>query len=200
MPAVTRSTRILVAATALLAVPATAQTQQQNNSIRTSAATAREVAGRTDAQLVQSALSAAPPNVAAGAAVAVPDGNGAMRELRAGSNGFVCFPDAPNTPGPDPMCLDEAAQQWAQSWMAHEPRPKNTRPGLMYMLAGGSDISATDPFATTTEHYIASPPHWMVLWPFDAKASGLPITPKTTGTWIMWAGTPYAHLMINQVP
>ena len=40
----------------------------------------------------------------------------------------------------------------------------------------------------------------MILWPYDPGASGLPAKPKKTGTWIMWAGTPYAHLMINQVP
>jgi hypothetical protein len=38
------------------------------------------------------------------------------------------------------------------------------------------------------------------MWPVDAKASGLSTTPKNTGTYIMWAGTPWAHLMINQAP
>jgi transposase len=28
----------------------------------------------------------------------------------------------------------------------------------------------------------------------------LSVEPKQTGTWIMWSGTPYAHLMINQRP
>jgi hypothetical protein len=38
------------------------------------------------------------------------------------------------------------------------------------------------------------------MWPFDPKTSGFPAEPKQTGTWIMWAGTPWAHLMINQRP
>jgi hypothetical protein len=38
------------------------------------------------------------------------------------------------------------------------------------------------------------------MWPFDAKESGLSDKEKKAGTWIMWAGTPYAHLMINQKP
>jgi hypothetical protein len=38
------------------------------------------------------------------------------------------------------------------------------------------------------------------LWPFDPQATGLSDRPKNTGTWVMWAGTPYAHLMINQKP
>jgi len=66
------------------------------------------------------------------------------------------------------------------------------------MLAGGTDWSATDPYATKGTP-IKEPPHWMLMWPFDA-ASGLPTTEKKTDTWIMWAGTPYAHLMINQKP
>jgi len=38
------------------------------------------------------------------------------------------------------------------------------------------------------------------MWPFEPKTTGLPATPSQTGTWIMWAHTPYAHLMINQNP
>lgn len=44
------------------------------------------------------------------------------------------------------------------------------------------------------------PPHWMVMSPFDPKTTGLPTEPKQTGTWIMWAVTPWTHLMIDQRP
>jgi len=44
------------------------------------------------------------------------------------------------------------------------------------------------------------PPHWMILWPFEATDTGLPTMLKRTGTWIMYAGTPWAHLMINGRP
>jgi len=40
----------------------------------------------------------------------------------------------------------------------------------------------------------------MIMWPFDPATTGLSTTPKKTGSWIMWSGTPYAHLMVNQVP
>ena len=56
--------------------------------------------------------------------------------------------------------------------MAKAPKPTNTAPGLIYMLEGGSDISATDPFATKTDHYVSSPAHYMIMWPFDAKSTG----------------------------
>ncbi len=146
-------------------------------------------------------LAAAPADIAKDATViAVVDADGTMTTLREGQNGFTCMPDNPQTPGKDPMCMDANALKWAQSWMKHEPKPANDQPGVMYMLQGGSDISATDPWATKTDKFVASPPHWMLLWPIDSKTSGLSTTPSRTGTWIMWAGTPYAHLMINQNP
>jgi hypothetical protein len=38
--------------------------------------------------------------------------------------------------------------------------------------------------------------HWMIMWPFDAKATGLPTTHRDTGAYIMWAGPPYAHVHV----
>jgi hypothetical protein len=150
--------------------------------------------------LIRSALAAAPESVAANAAVVAPGPDGKMMELRSGTNGFTCIPDNPESPGKDPMCLDEQGMQWAKSLMSHQARPASTAPGFAYMLQGGSDVSATDPWAKTTTDFVDSPPHWMLLWPVDAKETGFPTTPKKTGSWIMWAGTPYAHLMVNQVP
>ncbi len=157
-------------------------------------------AGADAAALIKSALSAAPPEVAKDATVVNMKADGSMETLREGHNGFTCFPDNPATPGKDPMCADANAMKWAESWIKHEEKPATDQPGVIYMLAGGSDISATDPWATKTEHYISSPPHWMITYPFDAKTTGLSTKPSKTGTWIMWAGTPYAHLMINQNP
>jgi len=152
--------------------------------------------------LIKSALAAAPANIASGAAVIAPGPDGKMTQLKAGTNGFTCLPDQPETPGKDAMCLDPQAMIWAQSWMSHDPAPKNTAPGVAYMLTGGSDISANDPWAKIVpgQKFVESPPHWMIMWPFTAKATGFSTTPSKKGTWIMFAGTPYAHLMINQVP
>jgi len=151
---------------------------------------------------IQQAMAAAPAHIAKDATIVAPGPDGQMMELRHGNNGWTCLPDQPDTPGKDPMCLDEEGMKWAGSWMAHADHPANTAPGLAYMLAGGSDISAKDPWAKADKstRFVASPPHYMILWPYDPKTSGLPDKPKKTGTWIMWAGTPYAHLMINQVP
>ncbi|HEY6290147.1 MAG TPA: hypothetical protein VI455_01110 [Terriglobia bacterium] len=156
-------------------------------------------AGDTVEAKIKRALSAAPPDVAKAAKVMDMDDQGKTTVLREGTNGFTCFPGHPGVVGDVAMCADAASMQWASDWMSHKPKPTNTVPGVIYMLAGGTDWSATDPYATTGTP-IKEPPHWMIMWPFDPKASGLPDKPKQTGTWIMWSGTPYAHLMINQHP
>ncbi len=150
--------------------------------------------------MIKSALAAAPAEIARDAGVVMVKPDGSIEALRESRNGFTCMPDNPNSPGKDPMCADPQGWQWVSSWIKRAPKPTNNQPGIIYMLQGGSDISATDPWATKTDHYISSPPHYMIVWPFDPKTSGLPTQPSKTGTWIMWADTPYAHLMINQNP
>jgi hypothetical protein len=47
---------------------------------------------------------------------------------------------------------------------------------------------------------VKEPPHWMLLTPLDSATSGIPTRPNSGGSYIMFAGTPYAHLMIYQDP
>lgn len=154
--------------------------------------------GETKQDKIKRALSAAPPSVAKAAKVVEMD-QGQMTVLREGTNGFTCFPGHPGVVGDVPMCADGPSMQWISDFMSRKPRPTNTQPGVIYMLAGGTDWSATDPFATTGTP-IKEPPHWMIMWPFDPETSALPTSPKQTGTWIMYSGTSWAHLMINQHP
>src|SRR5262245_9352436 len=81
---------------------------------------------------VANALSAAPAGVAAGAAVVAAQPDGTMKTLREGTNGFTCMADNPDTPGPDPMCMDANAMEWAAAWMGHKTPPAG-KVGLMYM-------------------------------------------------------------------
>jgi hypothetical protein len=39
-------------------------------------------------------------------------------------NGFTCLPDNPNFPGPDPMCGDANAMEWAQAWIGRRAPPE----------------------------------------------------------------------------
>ena len=47
---------------------------------------------------------------------------------------------------------------------------------------------------------VKEPPHWMVMWPFDPAATKLPTAPNPSGSYVMFDGSPYAHLMIYQDP
>ena len=146
---------------------------------------------------IERAMSGGPPGIAKNAKI-VEIGASGMTTLREGNNGWTCFPGDSGVVGDD-ACLVGPAMQWLADLMAHKPKPTNTTPGLLYMLNGGTSPSATDPWATGGTP-IKEPPHWAIMWPFDPKKTGLPDKPKATGTWIMYAGTPYAHLMINQKP
>ncbi|MBZ5598464.1 MAG: hypothetical protein LAO03_22200 [Acidobacteriia bacterium] len=146
------------------------------------------------------ALSAAPANIAEAAKIVDRDENGRETVLREGHNGFTCFPGHPWVVDDISYCANADALKWEEDWHAHRPNPTNTQPGFEYMLAGGTYRSATDPYATSGTPFTEGP-HWIILWPFDAATTGLPTQVKLkTGTWIMWAGTPYSHLMINQRP
>lgn len=155
--------------------------------------------GPTDAQLIASAESAAPPSVGKHATIVAMEEGGKMRTVRKGTNNFTCMPDNPATPGPDPMCMDPAAMEWVHAYVSHQTPPPG-KVGFMYMLAGGTDASNTDPYAkkpTASNHWISTGPHVMVV---GADASFYDTYPKnadpdTTVAYVMWAGTPYQHLM-----
>jgi len=154
----------------------------------------------TDAQLIKSALSAAPAGVAKNAKVVAMDEKGSMRTLREGSNGFTCMPDEPSTPGPDPMCVDKASMAFLNALLTHGTPPSG-EVGLMYMLAGGTDASNTDPYSKTPskkDHWIKTGPHLMIVGADAAFYDAYPkdADPDTSKPYVMWAGTPYRHLMV----
>jgi hypothetical protein len=180
---------LLVAGVALAAVIGT------RSGSRAAAADRSETA----AAKIAKAMSAGPPEIARSAKIVDKDAQGHITVLREGSNGFTCMPGNPKAVGDPPMCSDEASMQWAADFAAHKPRPTNTVPGITYMLAGATQRSDSDPFDKTSPA-ITIGPHWMIMWPFDAKATGLPTTHRATGAYIMWSGSPYAHLHIMGRP
>ena len=160
---------------------------------------AAKPAGESNETKIARALSAGPANIAKRAKVVDRDENGKETVLREGTNGFTCFPGHHGIIGDNTFCANEAALQWEKDFAANKPKPTNAEPGIEYMLLGGTDWSASDPSATSGTPF-KQPPHWMILWPVDPMTTGISAEPKQTGTWIMWAGTPYSHLMINQRP
>src|ERR1700723_1441124 len=181
---------VLLIAGMLLRSPAQTTPTSQISSLSSGDATQVKIAR---------AMSAGPADVAKTARIVDTDVQGRMVVLREGNNGFTCMPGNPGVIGDPPMCADAASMQWAADFKAHKPKPTNTVPGITYMLAGATQRGDSDPFHKTSPP-ITVPPHWMIMWPFDPKATGLPVTHRDTGAYIMWAGSPYAHLHIMGRP
>jgi hypothetical protein len=150
--------------------------------------------------IVQSAMSAAPMAIAKDAAIVdyPTEAGEPLIEVRKGTNGWTCFPDWQATPGNDPQCFDETWMKWNDAFMGGT-KPKITAPGIAYMLQGGSDASNTDPSAMKPpkgEQWLSTGPHIMILVPGKVDASRFPTDSRSGGPWLMWAGTPYEHVMV----
>ncbi len=183
---------LLAAVTALAGKPAVAQTPDTTSSTS-------QPAAATDAALVANALSAAPPSIAAIATVRSYDG----RVLRKGSGEWVCMPDFPEIPNNTPVCLDAPWRELMGALMRKET-PHVSRMGFGYMLQGDLPASNTDPFATgptpTNQWIQHGPPHIMVIVPDPAALDSISTDPHNGGPFVMWKGTPYAHIMVPTVP
>lgn len=142
---------------------------------------------------VANALSAAWPGMAEGATVVDWDGN----VLKEGTNGFTCMPEPPT--GGGPMCNDGEWIKWAEAWQNKTDFTAEAL-GISYMLGGdnGDGGSNIDPYAeepTDDNQWIAEGPHLMILAP-AALLEAYPTDPDNGGPYVMWKGTPYAHLMV----
>ena len=172
---------LVPAAVLMLVLPNDGRTQQP-------APSAREA-------LIKEAMSAAPPSIAARAQVMLMDGT----VLRTGTNGWTCFPDDPAVPNNSPMCVDSVWLAFFDGYMKQRP-PVYTRIGVGYMLQGDMPVSNTDPFATeptpNNQWLQEGVPHIMLLVPDPKLLDALPADPHNGGPWIMWKGTPYAHIMV----
>lgn len=154
-------------------------------------------------EMIRSASSAAPLSVTGGATIVdgtmPPSGDGEPAVLREGTNGWVCMPDNPDVPGDSPACLDEAWRGFLAALVEGEEPPARSELGVAYMLRGDFPVSNRDPSATEpapdNEWIHDSGPHVMLLVPDPEMLEGLPTSPGD-GPWVMWAGTPWAHVMV----
>ena len=165
-------------------------------------ATIKEVKAMSEKEQTALALRAAPAHIANEAGIMIYGADGKLTETKKSSNGFTCIPTVMNLPDPDPMCMDAAVQQWMTDLMNNAPKPTNTVPGIAYMARGGSHFEKDRKVVMSGDgaKIVKEPPHWMVMWPFDAAATKLPTAPNPSGVYIMFEGSPYAHLMVYQDP
>ena len=145
------------------------------------------------------AMSAAPAEIAANATIMDFDASGKLVELRAGTNGWLCLADdTPAAPGDSPDCVDPVWQQWFAAYEKKEP-PRITQVGIAYMLKGSLTPSMTDPFAASPPpgaDWVVDGPHMMMIVPDPAILDSYSGDHSAHGPYVMYKGTPYAHLMI----
>jgi hypothetical protein len=159
----------------------------------------REMVDKAEDPKITRARLSGPEQVTKDATVAEIAADGTMTVLAKGSNEWVCTPGNENKIGDPPMCMNPMGMRWMMDAMQGKPKPTNTLPGMIYMLCGATQRSNTNP-ADKTSPAIPIGPHWMITWPFDAAAFGLPTTVRDKGAWVMFAGTPYSYLHICGTP
>jgi hypothetical protein len=195
-----------LAACSKQAAPTSDTTAAASSTTSSTATTTASAAPTTNEGKIKNAMSAAPDSVASAATIMdwpATEG-GKFVQLRAGTNGWVCYPSMPaatTAVGQDPMCLDAEFQKWAGAWMTKKS-PKLTGVGVAYMLQGDRGASTTDPFAKTAsaganaKDWVVAGPHIMVTTPNTASLAALSGSPVGGIPWVMWKGTPYAHVMV----
>ena len=179
----------------LTAVPAAAQEKMKDPARSGHEGMAKSGGGSSDASVIAKATSAAPPDIGRNAAVMGMGADGKMKELRPGTNGWMCMLDLVG----DSMCLDKEWQAWGDAWENKKDPPKPKTVGLAYMLKGDKGASNTDPYATkrtADNQWVVSGPHIMILPTDLSQLDAYPTDWTKGGPWVMWKGTPYAHIMV----
>jgi hypothetical protein len=189
-----------------LMMPVTAQENPNSKSAATSGSQAAKSgtkraskdtpASSNKSALIKEALSAAPADLAKTAKVLDWDGT----VLKQGEGPYTCYPTPPmmRNIGKEPMCLDKTWQSWADAYLNHKDY-KADELGIAYMLAGDTGASNTDPYAkgpTQDNQWVVSGPHTMIIVPDPKMLEGVSTDPKNGGPFVMWKGTPYAHIMV----
>jgi hypothetical protein len=162
------------------------------------------------ADQISGAVQAAPEGRRDGATVLGYRRSGALEVLRKGTNDLECVADTPGDDGFSVACYhtslgpymqrgrelkaegvsDRNAARWAEVDAGKLTMP--TGPATLYVLSG----SSYDPTArTVADAYL----RYVVYIPgATPESTGLPLSPPAEGgPWIMFPGTPGAHIMIN---
>ena len=163
------------------------------------------------ADQIASAILAAPEKRRADAAVLGYNAQGVLLTLREGSNDLICLADDPHDDRLSVACYHrdlepfmargrELLAQGIKGKERHAARWKEVedgklsmprQPRTLYVLTGsGFDASAGE----VTDPYL----RWVIYTPFATPATtGLTTDPSPSAPWLMYPGTPGAHIMIN---
>ena len=156
----------------------------------------------TDEEKIADAMSAGPNSITQDATIVEwpSEPGGEFNVLREGNNGWTCLASSSAAivgGARNPSCSDETWFAWFKAIVAGE-EPNIEKVATSYMLSGDAGLSNTDPSATgPTEdnEWHVSGPHVMVLVP-SLNYEGVSTNHTNGGPYVMWAGTPYAHIMV----
>lgn len=160
---------------------------------------------------IAAAVQAAPEDRRSGAAVLGYDASGAPVTLRPGTNDIVCIADDPKEAGVSVACYHKDLEpfmargrdllakgikgkereetRWAEIKSGAIAMPREPR--TLHVLTGSGFDPAT---GTIADAYL----RWVIYTPFATpETTGLPIRPVPGGPWLMFPGTPTAHIMIS---
>jgi len=159
------------------------------------------VLSQNNADRIAKALSAAPPSIAKDATVLDwPDANGKQAVLKQGTNGWVCMPSQPSHDMfvNNSACFDQNFGSMLQAMMSGKPPTGVKGIGYSYMLSNDwweGNTSPMDTVKTDANEWHHTGSHVMIFYPDKSMLAGLPTHPSTTGPYVMWPNTPYAHVM-----
>jgi hypothetical protein len=160
---------------------------------------------------IAAAVQAAPEDRRMGATVLGYDASGALVTLRPGTNDIVCLADDPKDAAFSVACYHkdlepfmargrELAGKGVTGKEREETRWKEIESGAikmpreprtLHVLTGSGFDAAT---GTVASAYL----RWVIYTPFATpETTGLPIRPVEGGPWLMFPGTPTAHIMIS---
>ncbi|MEP7345191.1 MAG: hypothetical protein ABI877_07985 [Gemmatimonadaceae bacterium] len=165
-------------------------------------------------QQIAGAVTPLPESMRAGAAVMGYDAAFKLTNIRQGTNGMICLADDPRLPPFHPACYHESLEPFMSR--GRELRASGvkdeqvdtvrfaevkagklkmpTQPASLYQIFGPP--TAFDP---TTGAVTGAQALFVVYTPFATeKSTGLSATPRKVGPWLMYPGTPKAHIMISE--
>lgn len=162
--------------------------------------------GNSKAWEIKAYSSAAPAYIGDNATIIGASG----KVLRKGTNGWRCEPFMPMPEGgfksaheTAAACSDKNAVAWANAYKANKT-PDLEADGWIWMLHGDLGVDNFTPYTDGQKnaghkHFIESGAH-MMLMPKDPSSLDGQSSDYTTGApYVMFQGTPYAHLMIPLV-
>ena len=174
------------------------------------------LSAQSEQALIRAAVAAAPEEARAEAKVIAFDGR-ITTTLREGSNGLICLAPDPEADRFNAACYHESMEpymergrklraegvadggernriRWEEADAGTLAMPD--KPASLYVLAGPADV-----WNRMTGEVTGASLRYVVYTPWATQEStGLSEVPVAGGPWIMFPGTPGAHIMVTPVP